>query len=94
MPKTQLLVICPKEHPALRYLAPIHDLANIAISDDQAELEREASDTDVILFTGIPRATVNWPRVWQHATHVRWVHSLSDGWKMYSFRHSSTAMSR
>lgn len=79
MPKTQLLVICPKEHPALRYLAPIHDLANIAISDDQAELEREASDTDVILFTGIPRATVNWPRVWQHATHVRWVHSLSDG---------------
>lgn len=79
MPKTKLLVISAKEQPTLRYLAPIHDLADIVISDDQAELEREAADVKVILMPGIPDATVDWPRVWQHATYVRWVHSLFTG---------------
>jgi phosphoglycerate dehydrogenase-like enzyme len=79
MSKTRILVICPRDRSALHYLAPLNDLAKIAISDDQAELEREAPDAEVILFTGISGATVNWPRVWQHATSVRWVHSLFTG---------------
>jgi phosphoglycerate dehydrogenase-like enzyme len=79
MPKTKLLVICPRDHYVLRNLAPLYELSEITISNDQAELEKLAPEADVILFTGLSGATVNWPTVWQHATSVRWVHSLSTG---------------
>jgi phosphoglycerate dehydrogenase-like enzyme len=72
-------VICPKHHPALRYLAPLDEFAQIDISDDQAELERQAPSAEVILFISVSGTAVNWPRVWQHATSVRWVHSLFTG---------------
>ena len=79
MPKTKLLVICPKDHSALRYLTPLVNSAEIQISDDQAELERQAPGAEVILFISVSGTTVNWPRIWQHASSVRWVHAFFTG---------------
>ena len=79
MPKTNLLVICPKDHSAVRYLAPLVDSAEIHISDDQAELERRAPLAEVILFISVSGTGINWPRVWQRASSVRWVHALFTG---------------
>jgi phosphoglycerate dehydrogenase-like enzyme len=79
MPKTKLLVICPRGHSALRYLAPLVDVAEIGISDDQAELERQAPGAEVILLITVSGTAVNWPRVWHHARSVRWLHALFTG---------------
>jgi phosphoglycerate dehydrogenase-like enzyme len=79
MPKSKLLVICPRDHSALRYLAPLANSAEIDISDDQAELERQAPNAEVILFVSVSGTAINWPRVWQRASSVRWVHALFTG---------------
>jgi phosphoglycerate dehydrogenase-like enzyme len=79
MSKTKLLVISPPDHYALRGLRQLYDRCDISVSNDQMELEKLAPETDVILFTGMSGARVNFPNVWKHARCVRWIHSLSAG---------------
>jgi phosphoglycerate dehydrogenase-like enzyme len=79
MPKTKVLVICPPDHYALRNLAPLKDLAEISVSNEEAELERLAPEAEVILYSGLTGKAVNFHEVWKHAKTVRWVHSLSAG---------------
>ena len=49
------------------------------ISNDQAELERSAGAAEIIVVSGEAGKSLDLPRIWQHATSVRWVHSLSAG---------------
>lgn len=79
MPKTNVLVICPPDHYALRNLEPLRDVAEITTSNDEAELERLAPAAEVILFSGLTGKAVNFREVWKHTKDVRWVHSLSAG---------------
>jgi phosphoglycerate dehydrogenase-like enzyme len=77
--KIKLLVIASPEHYALRPLNLLADLADITVSDDQATLEEVAVQAEVILDFGIMGTFVDFPRVWQFARGVRWVHLLSAG---------------
>jgi len=79
MPKTKVLVICPPDHYALRNLVPLQELADISVSNDEAELEKLAPYAEVILYSGLTGKAVNFHEVWKHAKGVRWVHSLSAG---------------
>src|SRR5580698_6736390 len=79
MPKTTLLVISPPGHYALRKLEALRDLADIAISNDQTELEVFAPAAEVILYTGLSADSVDLAQVWRYARSVRWIHSLATG---------------
>jgi phosphoglycerate dehydrogenase-like enzyme len=79
MSKPNLLVVCPPDHYALRNLAQIGYLANISISNDEAEIEKLAKDADIILYTSLTGKTVAFNKVWPHAAKTKWVHSLSAG---------------
>ena len=79
MPKTNLLVICPSDHYSLRNLEPLRAVADVSISNNQAELEALAPQAEVILFSGFTGKSVDLRDVWKHTNRVRWVHSLSAG---------------
>jgi phosphoglycerate dehydrogenase-like enzyme len=79
MPKTNVLVISPQDHYALRNLTPLRDTSDIFISNDQTELEKLAQRAEVILITGLAGKSVDLAKLWKQATAVRWVHSLSAG---------------
>jgi len=79
MSKAKVLVICPKDHYALRSLEPLQDAAEISISNDEAEIEQLAPGAEVILYSGLTGKAVNFPAVWKHTRAVKWVHSLSAG---------------
>jgi phosphoglycerate dehydrogenase-like enzyme len=85
MTKTKLLVMSPPDHRVLRNLDPLREFSDIAVSDDQAELERLAPESEVMLFTGIAGTAVNFPKLWQYARSVRWVHVLSTGVERFLF---------
>jgi phosphoglycerate dehydrogenase-like enzyme len=77
--KAQLLVIAPPHHPALHDLQRLDALADISVSEEMAELEHLAPMAEVILWTGLSAAAVNFPDLWQRAHAVRWIHSLTAG---------------
>jgi phosphoglycerate dehydrogenase-like enzyme len=77
MANTKLLVISPPEHYALRYLGALRDRADVAVSDDPAELARLLPAAEVLLC-GLAAKPLD-AESWRHATSVRWVHSLSAG---------------
>jgi len=79
MPKTNLLVISPPEQRMLRSLEPLRATSDVFISDVQVEAERLAASAEVILFAGTTGTSISYPKLWQHAQSVRWVHSLSAG---------------
>jgi phosphoglycerate dehydrogenase-like enzyme len=79
MPKINLLVVCPPDHYALRTLKQIEDLAEISISNDEAQLQNLAANAEVILYSGLTGKTVTFPEVFKQARHVKWIHSLSAG---------------
>ena len=79
MSKVNVLVICPPDHYALRNLEPLRAQADISVSNDEAELEKLASEAEVILYSGLTGKAVNFQEVWKHTKSVRWVHSLSAG---------------
>jgi phosphoglycerate dehydrogenase-like enzyme len=79
MSKTNLLVISPADHYALRNLAPLRDVAEISVSNNEAELEKLAPSAEVILYSGLTGKAVDFPEVWKHTKAVKWVHSLSAG---------------
>jgi len=92
MLKTRLLVIGPRQHPALRTLEALVPVADVRISDDAVELAAHAPTTDVILWSGLAGKGVVLERIWAHATALRWVHSLAAGVETLLFpalRHSS-----
>jgi phosphoglycerate dehydrogenase-like enzyme len=79
MRKTQLLVISPPDHYALRNLETLKNLCDISISNNQPELEKLAPMAEVILYTGLSGDSIDLAKVWQHAASVRWIHSLATG---------------
>jgi len=79
MTKTNLLVICPPEHTALRNLDVIRDASAMSVSNDAAELERLAPAAEVILLSGFAEQTAKFAQAWKYAKSVRWIHSLSAG---------------
>jgi phosphoglycerate dehydrogenase-like enzyme len=79
MPKTKVLVISPSDHYSLRNLAPLRDVADISVSNDEAELEKLAPEAEIILYSGLTGKAVDFREVWRHTKVVRWVHSLSAG---------------
>ncbi len=78
MPKPNLFVVCPSDHPVLRNLDAIRDAADISIGGDAASVERFAPDAEIILYTGVPGAAP-FHDVWRAAKNVRWIQSLSAG---------------
>jgi phosphoglycerate dehydrogenase-like enzyme len=78
MSKTHLLVIAPPDHYALRYLAPLRDSSEMAVSSDPAELATLAPAAEVILL-GLADKALDFADIWRRAKSVRWVHSLSAG---------------
>ncbi len=65
MSKPNLLVVCPPDHYALRNLAQIGDLANVSISNNEAEIERLAQEAEIILYTGLTGKIVPFSKVWR-----------------------------
>lgn len=79
MPKPNLLILCPRDHYALRTLDPIRPLADIYISNDEKELEERAGAAEIILSSGLTGKSVSLREIWRHSKNVKWVHSLSAG---------------
>lgn len=79
MSKPNLLVVSPRDHYALRNLAQVKELADISISNDEAELQHLGKDADILLHTSLTGKTVAFGKVWPHTAKVKWVHSLSAG---------------
>ncbi|MBV9759015.1 MAG: D-2-hydroxyacid dehydrogenase [Acidobacteriaceae bacterium] len=79
MGKPNLLVICPPDHYALRKLDAIRDSADIFVSNDIAELERHAPESDIVLFSGLTGASVPFEEIWRRGPNIEWVHSLATG---------------
>ncbi|MBV8552653.1 MAG: D-2-hydroxyacid dehydrogenase [Acidobacteriaceae bacterium] len=79
MRKPNLLVVCPPDHYVLRNLDAIRDDAEIFVGNDTGALSRHAADAEIVLYSGLTGATVDFPEVWKHAKRVQWVHALSAG---------------
>jgi phosphoglycerate dehydrogenase-like enzyme len=79
MQKPNLLVVCPPDLYALRTLDEIRPLANMTVSNDEAELEKLAAEADVVLYSGLTGKAVSLQKMWPHMRRVKWVHSLSAG---------------
>jgi phosphoglycerate dehydrogenase-like enzyme len=79
VPKPMLLVVSPTDHYALRNLDPLASVSEMTISNDQAELERLAPQAEVILFCGLSGAAVDFRRIFERASILRWIHSTSAG---------------
>jgi phosphoglycerate dehydrogenase-like enzyme len=79
MSKTNLLVISPPDAALSRNLEPLRSAGDVFISNEQMELERLAPAAEVIVLAGAPGKSIDFPKIWQHATRARWVHSLSAG---------------
>jgi phosphoglycerate dehydrogenase-like enzyme len=79
MSKPNLLVVSPPDHYALRNLAPIKEVADISISNNEAEIQKLGKDADILLHTSLTGKTVAFAKVWPHTAKVKWVHSLSAG---------------
>jgi phosphoglycerate dehydrogenase-like enzyme len=77
--KPNVLVVCPPGHYVLRNLASISERANVWVGNDTQALDERAPDAEIILFSGLTGATVDFADVWHHAQHAKWVHSLSAG---------------
>jgi phosphoglycerate dehydrogenase-like enzyme len=57
----------------------LNGLAEISISNDEAELEKLAVDAEVMLYSGLTGKTITFGDIWKHAPQVKWIHSLSAG---------------
>lgn len=79
MQKPNVLVVCPPGHYVLRNLAAISQKANVWVSNDTDALSQHAPEAEIILYSGLTGATVDFAEVWRHARKVKWVHSLSAG---------------
>jgi phosphoglycerate dehydrogenase-like enzyme len=79
MSKPNLLVVSPRDHYALRNLAQVKELADISISNDEAEIQHLGQNADILLHTSLTGKTVAFAKVWPHTRKVKWVHSLSAG---------------
>jgi phosphoglycerate dehydrogenase-like enzyme len=76
--KTRVVVISAPDHRAMRYLAPLEDVAEITVSADLAELAKVLPAAEVVVF-GLAYKPLDLAAAWNHASSVRWVHSLSTG---------------
>jgi phosphoglycerate dehydrogenase-like enzyme len=76
--KTRVVVISPPDHRAMRYLAPLEDVAEITVSADLAELATVLPAAEVVVF-GLAYKPLDLAAAWNYASSVRWVHSLSTG---------------
>lgn len=79
MHKPNVLVVCPPGHYALRNLAAISEQADVCVGNDTDALSQRAPEAEIILYSGLTGATVDFADVWRHARKVKWVHSLSAG---------------
>jgi phosphoglycerate dehydrogenase-like enzyme len=76
--RTRVVVISPPDHRAMRYLAPLEDVAEITVSADLAELATVLPAAEVVVF-GLAYKPLDLAAAWNYASSVRWVHSLSTG---------------
>lgn len=58
-------------------LAPVHELARVAIADDETALRREIADADILLVWDFRFAHLD--EVLPHAEKLRWIHAASVG---------------
>jgi phosphoglycerate dehydrogenase-like enzyme len=79
MSNLKLLVVAPPDHYAMRNLTQLNGLAQISVSNDEADLNKLSADADVILYSGLTGKTITFTEIWKHAPQVKWVHSLSAG---------------
>ncbi|HEX4167766.1 MAG TPA: D-2-hydroxyacid dehydrogenase [Bryobacteraceae bacterium] len=79
MPKPNVFVVCPPDHPVLKNLDAIREQANISVGGDPAAVARFARDAEIILYSGFSDTVVPFHDVWQAARKVKWVQSLSAG---------------
>jgi phosphoglycerate dehydrogenase-like enzyme len=76
--KISLLVIGPRDLPALRQLQALDAACEISVSDVQSELLDLAPEADVMLVASMT-PEISLPVLWEQARRVRWVHSLGAG---------------
>ena len=86
MSKTNVLIICPPDHYALRNLEALRDSADLHVSNQEDEVEKFAPDAEVILYSGLTGKTVDLAKIWGIAGKLRWLHSLSAGVEKVLFR--------
>ncbi len=79
MPKPNLLVVCPPNHYVLRNLQSIQEGANIQVGSDLSFLQREAPQSEIVLYSGLAGKTATLKEIWPYLQKVRWIHSLSAG---------------
>jgi phosphoglycerate dehydrogenase-like enzyme len=76
--KIGLLVIGPRDLPALRRLQVLDAACEISVSDVQSELVELAGDAEVLLVAAMA-PSISLAALWKHASRVRWIHSLGAG---------------
>jgi phosphoglycerate dehydrogenase-like enzyme len=76
--KTRVVVISPPDHRAMRYLAPLEDVADVSVSVELAELARLLPAAEVVVF-GLEHDSLDLAAAWKYAESVRWAHALSAG---------------
>lgn len=79
MQKPNVLVVCPPGHYVLRNLAPLRERGHIWVGNDTGALAQHAPEAEIILYSGLTGAGVQFREVWAHAEKVKWLHSLSAG---------------
>jgi phosphoglycerate dehydrogenase-like enzyme len=79
MSHLKLLLISPPDEQVLGLLEPLRAQCDIRVGHEQRQLERWAPDAEVLVLAGGAAKSIDLPRLWQHATGVRWVHSLAAG---------------
>src|SRR6202051_3159591 len=76
--KTRRVVISPPDPRAIRYLAPLEEVAEISVSVELAELAQLLPAAEVVVF-GLAHKSLDLAAAWKYAESVRWAHSLSAG---------------
>lgn len=78
MQKPKVLVIASPQAETLQALAPVRELCEVTLSDEQTTLVRAAATADVLLVIDMP-AQIDFAAIWSAAHGVRWIHSLLAG---------------
>jgi len=72
------VVLSAADRRIVRHLAPLEDVAEIAVSADLDELAELLPGAEVLVF-GLALTSLDLAAAWKHARTVRWAHSLSAG---------------
>jgi len=79
MSKPNILVLCPRDHYALRNLDQIRGSANIYVGNAIGELNGHFADADILVYSGLTGRSAPIEEVWRLTQQLKWIHSLAAG---------------